>query len=69
MNFICVNSTARSKLWINILRKSINIKNPGLSGSRIVDEAFLQSLSIYYLLLNERIDLIALKCIYFGMEA
>ena len=46
MNFTFVNSTVRSSIWINILRKCIQIKSPSLPGSDIVGEAFLKSLSI-----------------------
>ena len=47
MNFTFVNYTARSSLWIKVLRKSIDNKSASLSCFRIVGEAFLKSLSIF----------------------
>ena len=49
MNFTFVNSTVRSSLWINILRKSIKIRTPSLPGSGIVGETFLRVYGGHYI--------------------
>ena len=46
MNFAFVNSIVRPSLWNKHFQEKYNIKSHSLSGSRMVDEAFLKSLSI-----------------------
>ena len=47
MDFTFVNSTVEPSLWIKKFRESIKVKSPSLSGSDIVGETFLKSLSIH----------------------